>query len=163
MNRRFGEAFSHCTNNLKQFGTALVTYSSAYNYLFPNTNNGTTYSKTRKSESFEFLRQTQLDEPKSYICPSTTLTPADTGKNIAVGNFSYTYFMGLKETDSPSSAIVADACDKDAAWNHDKKGAYLRLDSSVERGSGTTWYESVKYQNKDDGTTVKVDDFKYAE
>ena len=151
---------ANCTNNLKQFGTALVTYSSSYNYLYPNTKNGDTYSKQRKSESFEFLRQTQLDEPKSYICPSTTVTPSATGKEIG-DNFSYAYFAGLKETDSPSSAIVADGHDgngsAEGVWNHEKKGGFLRLDASATRPGGNSWWKDAKYR----AGTEEVKEFNY--
>ena len=45
---------ANCTNNLKQMGTALVTYSSAYNYLFPNTNT-TAYTATSSANAFEVV------------------------------------------------------------------------------------------------------------
>ena len=148
---------ANCTNNLKQFGTALVTYASSYNYLYPN-NTTTAYTTTNQANCFEILRQTQLDEPKSFICPSTTYTPAATGTAIDAENYSYAYFAGLKETDSPSSAIVADGYSGDVAntWNHEKKGGFLRLDASATRPGGNTWWKDAKYKAGE-----AITDFKY--
>ena len=140
---------ANCTNNLKQMGTALATYSSSYNYLFPNENSAA-YSTTNQVHCFEILRQTQLDEPKSFICPSTTLTPASAGATLGADNYSYAYFAGLTETCSPSSGIVADGhanSDTDAGWNHSKKGGFLRLDASATRPGGNTWWNDVTYRN----------------
>ena len=137
---------ANCTNNLKQMGTALATYSQSYQYWFPNDADAG-YDHATKSACFEMLRSTQLDEPKSFICPSTVVVPSAAGAEVG-DNFSYAYFAGLKETDSPSSGIVADGHennDTEAGWNHAKKGGYLRLDSSATRPGGNGWWNEVKY------------------
>ncbi len=139
---------ANCTSNLKQFGTALATYSSTYNGVYP-TDNGTAASATR-SGSLEVFRKFAMDEPKSFICPSTEV-PASATDNILNENYSYAYFTGLNENSSSSSGIIADGfnCYKDqavgnGAWNHDKKGAYLTLSWGVTRSGSLEWYKEVK-------------------
>ena len=44
--------------------------------------------------------------------------------------------------------IAADAMTGSAkAWNHDKKGAYLRIDSSVTRPGGASWVNEIGTSN----------------
>ena len=144
---------ANCTNNLKQIGTALVQYDNDYKRLpfckvvadagLKSTNSnikgGPTQSKGGNSSGhFELLRETILDETKTFVCPSSTVAPAGVGKELTTGanalqTFSYVYFtgkkvggndVGISTNDSPSSAIVADGKNgADTAWNHDKKGA----------------------------------------
>ena len=152
---------ANCTNNLKQMGTALVTYENDYQAmpygnaaLAPCTFGATGSDGDNASGAFETLRRDSLDEPKSYMCPSTTqagFQAAGTGKPLTPGTFSYGYFLsGLNNSTSPiststcgpASAIVADA-NCDGVWNHDKKGAYLRIDSSVSRPGGASWCNDI--------------------
>ena len=153
---------ANCTNNLKQIGTALTMYDNDYKRLpyvdatpalksgvsFGANNGGDTSDKgSYSSGHFEVLRETTLDETKTFVCPSSTVAPQGVGGALTKGAFSYVYFTGTKgagillATDSPSSAIVADGHNKSFAsgWNHDKKGAYLRIDSSVSRPGTANW------------------------
>ena len=152
---------ANCTNNLKQMGTALVTYENDYQAmpygnaaLAPCTFGATGSDGDNASGAFETLRRDSLDEPKSYMCPSTTqagFQATGTGGMLSPGTFSYGYFLsGLNNSTSPiststcgpASAIVADAkCG--TVWNHDKKGAYLRIDSSVSRPGGAAWTNDI--------------------
>ena len=152
---------ANCTNNLKQMGTALVTYENDYQAMpygnadLPGCKVGATDADgDRASAAFETLRRDSLDEPKTYMCPSTTqagFQATGTGGTISPGTFSYGYFLSgvagstspiSTSTCGPASAIVADAkCD--GVWNHDKKGAYLRIDSSVSRPGGASWCNDI--------------------
>ena len=150
---------ANCTNNLKQMGTALVTYENDYQAMpygnFTGAAGGATGSDGDLAAGhFETLRRDSLDEPKSYMCPSTTqagFQATGTGGMLSPGTFSYGYFLsGLNNSTSPiststcgpASAIVADAkCG--TVWNHDKKGAYLRIDSSVSRPGGASWCNDI--------------------
>ena len=159
---------ANCTNNLKQMGTACVQYDSDYRRLpyldavghLPTTSatvkgGGDTSNKGGLSNGhFELIRQTELDESKTFVCPSSVsaaaapgafLTPKDGSKE---SDFSYVFFTGMQgkgilTTDSPSSAIIADGKNGGNAWNHDKKGAYLRIDSSVSRPGTANWIKDV--------------------
>ncbi len=160
---------ANCTNNLKQMGTALVTYENDYQAMpygsWPNATGGKTGTGgDLASGHFETLRRDSLDEPKSYMCPSTTQAgwqATDTGGTISPGTFSYGYFLsGDKDSSSPiststcgpASAIVADAqCN--SVWNHDKKGAYLRIDSSVSRPGGAAWCNDIATNSALDRTS----------
>ena len=146
---------ANCTNNLKQMGTALVTYENDYQAMPYGNFTGATGGDTASdgdyaSGHFETLRRDSLDEPKSYMCPSTTQAgwqATGTGGTISPGTFSYGYFLNgttpiSTSTCGPASAIVADAqCN--SVWNHDKKGAYLRIDSSVSRPGGAAWCNDI--------------------
>jgi hypothetical protein len=110
-------------------------------------------------KAWETLRTNGLDEPKSYLCPSTTTADfkhAETGKLMTGYNTSYGYFVnpgvGVISTSTcgGSSVIAADAktgAATKAQWNHDKKGAYLRIDSSVTRPGGAMWINEIKTSN----------------
>ena len=150
---------ANCTNNLKQMGTALVTYENDYQAMpygsFTGAAGGACMNDGDLAAGhFETLRRDSLDEPKSYMCPSTTqagFQATGTGGMLSPGTFSYGYFLsGLNSSTSPiststcgpASAIVADAkCG--TVWNHDKKGAYLRIDSSVSRPGGAAWTNDI--------------------
>ena len=162
---------ANCTNNLKQMGTALVTYENDYgampygnNALAPCKVGDTAADADNASGHFETLRRDGLDEPKSYMCPSTTqagFQAAGTGKLLTPGTFSYGYFLNgtfpiSTSTCGPASAIVADAkCDD--VWNHDKKGAYLRIDSSVSRPGGASWCADIATNAAIDKDTIEGD------
>jgi len=169
---------ANCTNNLKQIGTALTMYDNDYKRLpfcatsgaglkaqTTATDAGTVDAGYKSAGHFELIRETTLDETKTFVCPSSTVAPAAVGGELKAGTFSYAYLTGtqgtgiLLSTDSPSSAIVADGNDG-GTWNHEKKGAYLRIDSSVSRPGTNGWiedvsvYGSVKDSNKSNVTTV---------
>ena len=157
---------ANCTNNLKQMGTACVTYDNDYKRLpfldattsLPITapkaeskNNatpsggGSTASAGKNSMGhFELIRQTELDESKTFVCPSSTASAVKPGEPIVEDAFSYVFLTGMQgkgilTTDSPASAIIADGKNGGNLWNHDKKGAYLRIDSSVSRPGTANW------------------------
>ena len=153
---------ANCTNNLKQMGTAITMYDNDYkrfpfiadeNTLLNKsgiTGKGSTKDKGGNSSAhFEVMRETVLDETKTFVCPSSTVAPNGVGGTISDTAYSYVYLTGFDEkgilpTDSPSSAIIADGNNNGAAnYNHDKKGAYLRIDSSVARPGTATWVNDV--------------------
>ena len=149
---------ANCTNNLKQIGTALVTYENDYGMMpIETTTAPSDNDPALADERFEVLRQNGLDEPKSYLCPSTTTagwTAAATGIKLTQANISYGYFINKgvgaisTSTCGGSSVIAADAQTKTAGtWNHDKKGAYLRIDSSVTRPGGAQWVNEIGTSN----------------
>ncbi len=149
---------ANCTNNLKQIGTALVTYENDYNQMPIEITTAPTANEPAKSDDrFEILRQNGLDEPKSYLCPSTTTAgwaAQTTGNALNEKTISYGYFVNVgvgaisTSTCGGSSVIAADAQTKTAGtWNHDKKGAYLRIDSSVTRPGGAMWVNEIKTSN----------------
>ena len=149
---------ANCTNNLKQIDTALVTYENDYGMMpIETTTAPTDNDPALADERFEVLRQNGLDEPKSYLCPSTTTagwTAAATGIKLTQANISYGYFINKgvgaisTSTCGGSSVIAADAQTKTAGtWNHDKKGAYLRIDSSVTRPGGAQWVNEIGTSN----------------
>ena len=173
---------ANCTNNLKQMGTALTMYDNDYK-KFPRVENANQLKDTgvpncgvtgkagkESAGNFELLRETTLDETKTFVCPSSTRTASGVGKPISAETFSYVYFLGfdakgILTTDSPSSAIIADGSDGEGTgYNHDKKGAYLRIDSSVSRPGSATWIsdDSVKYSvaGGADGDVKKALNFK---
>ena len=147
---------ANCTNNLKQIGTALVTYENDYG-MMPATATNTANDPALADDRFEVLRQNGLDEPKSYLCPSTTsagFQAAATGATLSGSAISYGYFVNKTvgpistSTCGGSSVIAADAQTKaKGTWNHDKKGAYLRIDSSVTRPGGASWVNEIKTSN----------------
>ena len=151
---------ANCTNNLNQIGTALVTYENDYGQMPIGADAATATgdsSAPLSDERFEVLRQNGLDEPKSYLCPSTTTAgwqAAETGKALSPQTISYGYFTRENQgaistsTCGGSSVIAADAKTGTAgAWNHDKKGAYLRIDSSVTRPGGAMWVNEIATSN----------------
>ena len=170
---------ANCTNNLKQIGTALVQYDNDYKRLpFCATSGAGLKAQTTAADAgateangyksaghFELLRETILDETKTFVCPSSTIAPAAVGAELKAGTFSYVYLTGKKigsatesagisTNDSPSSAIVADGKNTaDTAWNHDKKGAYLRLDSSVSRPGTASWIGETSITGSIQGAT----------
>jgi hypothetical protein len=123
-------------------------------------------SADKSDERFEVLRQNGLDEPKSYLCPSTTTAgwaAAETGKPLSPQTISYGYFTRENQgaistsTCGGSSVIAADAQTKTAGtWNHDKKGAYLRIDSSVTRPGGAMWTNEIATSNGIDKTNAEA-------
>ena len=174
---------ANCTNNLKQMGTATVTYDNDYKrlpYLNAEANLPTTGAKAKSKGDaavlatagnttdhgsysnghFELIRQTELDESKTFVCPSSTCAAVDPGEPLVPGAFSYAFLTGCQgtgilTTDSPSSAIIADGKNGGNLWNHDKKGAYLRIDASVSRPGTVGWIKDISitaslYQLKTD-------------
>ena len=147
---------ANCTNNLKQIGTALVTYENDYGMMpvSEEFSDVKVNNATNASQAWEVLRQNGLDEPKSYLCPSTTTAGwavAGTGSVLSGKNISYGYFTNdtspiSTSTCGGSSVIAADAKTGDN-WNHDKKGAYLRIDSSVTRPGGASWINEINTSN----------------
>ena len=152
---------ANCTNNLKQIGTALVTYENDYAVMpaHEKMTLGTSSANAPANavKAWETLRTNGLDEPKSYLCPSTTTAnwqAAGTGAALSKQAISYGYFtreaQGAISTSTcgGSSVIAADAMTGSAkAWNHDKKGAYLRIDSSVTRPGGASWVNEIGTSN----------------
>ena len=151
---------ANCTNNLKQMGTACVTYDNDYKRLpylkdkaalptkdLVDGGGDTTSNGALSIGHLELLRETSLDEAKTFVCPSSTQRAVEPGKPLDADGFAYVFLCGSQgtgvlTTDSPSSAIIADG-HNNASWNHDKKGAYLRIDSSVSRPGTASWITDV--------------------
>ena len=127
---------ANCTNNLKQIGTALVTYENDYAVMpaHEKMTLGTSSANAPANavKAWETLRTNGLDEPKSYLCPSTTTADfkhAETGKLMTGYNTSYGYFVnpgvGVISTSTcgGSSVIAADA----------KTGAATKLSGTMIR------------------------------
>ena len=161
---------ANCTNNLKQIGTALSVYSNEWNQL-PYSTDGKVGAVTltggttdehggRSAVYFEIIRQYgTLNEPKSYVCPSTTVNPAAAGGSLSPDCISYVYFTGKDGvtglTGAESSSAVAADGHNGTTWNHEKKGAYVRIDASVTRPGSVTWFkeDAIKYNTS--GTDEK--------
>ena len=150
---------ANCTNNLKQIGTALVQFENSNGQMPAGDGDSKANAPGNAAKAWETLRQEGLDEPKTYLCPSTTTAEwkvADTSATGFTGleteNVSYGYFVNVgvgaisTSTCGSSSVIAADA-KTGTQWNHDKKGAYLRIDSSVTRPGGASWINDIATNN----------------
>lgn len=95
-----------CTNNLKQIGLSVKNYAIDYSDVYPDAKGS---AIAGSAGHYELLRVNDyLSDPKSFTCPSTTVTPVASGVALAGGNISYSYKAGLAERDSTDSAIGID-------------------------------------------------------
>ena len=154
---------ANCTSNLRQIGQQLNQYENNYGRLpyldavasLPKPSptgvegGGDTTGNGKKSNGhFELIRQTGLEEPKIYVCPSSTATAAKSGDPLIPGSFSYVFLTGsqgtgILNTDASSSAIVSDGKNGGNLWNHDKKCAYVGFDAAVKRASNANWLKDI--------------------
>lgn len=97
-----------CTNNLKQIGLSIKNYSIDYEDRFPYSTIATTGAEATAAQ-YEVLRVNEyLSDPKSFVCPSTVVSPTPAGTVLKGANISYGYTAYLSERDSSDSAIGID-------------------------------------------------------
>jgi prepilin-type N-terminal cleavage/methylation domain-containing protein/prepilin-type processing-associated H-X9-DG protein len=115
-----------CASNLKQLGLALKQYAMDYGDKFPNSPGAT---------GLEFIRKNgYCEDPKIYVCPTTTDEAAPTGDTLTTTYVSYAMVGGMTESNPADSAIMADA-----GGNHENFGNMLFLDGHVTGFAGANW------------------------
>ncbi len=133
-----------CMNNLREIGKSAFSYSQNYNDYAPTystytgATSGSWQSKTAGGRSLDLLRtEANLTEPKIFICPSAPVTEADLGTTIS-NNVSYAWYEPLRFDERTQSALAADGL-----TNHVNSGRFLRIDMSVQQGSGSNWRDKI--------------------
>ena len=105
-----------CLSNLKQIGLALTMYAQDWNEDFPGLGGSTTVMA-----NLSCLIPTYV--PASvFVCPSSTDTK-DTDDDLAAGNLSYAYIVGLSTGSDSDSPIVVDQSSNDAGKADEWKAA----------------------------------------
>lgn len=136
-----------CMNNMRELGKSAFSYGQSYNDYAPSTQSNERWSDDGKS--LDLLRtETNLTEPKIYICPSAPVIEADLGTVIS-NNVSYAWYEDMRFDEKTQSALAADGL-----TNHVNSGRYLRIDMSVQQGSGSNWYKQIRNKNQ---LSVKFD------
>ena len=98
-----------CVNNFKQIGLSLKSYAIDYTFNFPYNMGDSDATCTGAAKQYELLRSNSyLSDPKSFVCPSTSILPTGPGLNLDSAKISYGYTVGLTERDSTDSAIGID-------------------------------------------------------
>ena len=155
---------SSCTNNLKQIGTAVMTYVQDNKEKYPNIpGQYKQYGKTGLTETTAAVKQDAAAAAdvmnvvrtagnvdwKVFVCPSTTDAEADTDGEIltyaANGTLSYASVIGFTATGSSSESAYA--ADSDGTGpsnnnnsNHTEFGNILYADGHVAGHKGTKWF-----------------------
>lgn len=129
-----------CLSNLKQIGTGLKQYAIDF---YPDYRPDY-YPDQNLSAGLEQLRSSgYITDAKMFICPSTTIKPASSGTSVEDASVdtkyvAYYYQGGLKDTDSPDSAVIRDYD------NHDKFGNIFFINGSARGITGANWKDSFK-------------------
>ncbi|MCP4180234.1 MAG: DUF1559 domain-containing protein [bacterium] len=120
-------------SNLKQIGTALVSYSHDNEEWFPMFGTGATANADGQTAGSLYLLADNLINEKILINPSGDLS-ASTSWTTSM-NCSYVYLAGMKATNSqPDSGLASDL-----DGTHTNYGNVLFADGHVEGFSGATW------------------------
>ena len=161
---------SSCTNNLKQIGTAVMTYVQDNKEKYPNlpgqykkygdsalTPDTTAAAQSAKAAevAMNIVRTAGNVDWKVFVCPSTTDSEADTaGDELTYtsgsSTLSYATVVGFTATGSASESAYAadsdgvhnDATNNGGNSNHTEYGNILYADGHVAGHKGATWFST---------------------
>ena len=157
---------SSCTNNLKQIGTAVMTYVQDNKEKYPTTpGQAKSYGSATYDLTYEAAGQTAANAAaamnivrtagnvdwKVFVCPSTTDAEADaTDEELeyaANGTLSYASVIGFTATGSASESAYAADSDgtgdsNNGNSNHTEYGNILYADGHVAGHKGATWFST---------------------
>ena len=161
---------SSCTNNLKQIGTAVMTYVQDNKEKYPTTpGQAKSYGSATYDLTYEAAGQTAANAAaamnivrtagnvdwKVFVCPSTTDSEADTSGDSLVytsgsSTLSYATVVGFTASGSASESayaadsdgVHADATNNSGNSNHTEYGNILYADGHVAGHKGATWFST---------------------
>ena len=161
---------SSCTNNLKQIGTAVMTYVQDNKEKYPTTPGqaksygSATYDLTyaaagqtaaNAAAAMNIVRTAGNVDWKVFVCPSTTDSEADSTTNkdldYSKGTLSYATVVGFTASGSASESayaadsdgVHADATNNGGNPNHTEYGNIMYADGHVAGHKGATWFSAA--------------------
>lgn len=120
-----------CVNNLKQIGTAIKLYTGEVDWegVLPFATG--TDEQTRVLNSLRLFATTGvLNKPEVFFCPSSTNQRVKAERNsnnvyppLERENISYSYALGLQESNDVDNAVMADISARIDSTNSDRSSA----------------------------------------